>query len=436
MHHGRPIDMLTLIRDAYIVTQNAERQLVRGDILVRDGVIEQVGGTVKGSADVEIHASGDIVIPGLINTHTHVSMSILKGIADDMPFPQFLDRTFKVDAERTERDIEAGAAQGCLEMIRSGTTTFVDLYYSQDVIARAVDRSGIRGILGWAVLDQEFTTQQGVPLENCARFHREFRGRPRIYPAVGLQGVYVCSTQTFLAARDYALENDLLLTFHLSETRKEVSDCKRKEGKRPGDYLSSIGFFNDHCIAAHSAWLTINEVREMGSAGAKVSTCPVSNMKLATGGVAPIPEMLQNDVTVSIGTDGSTTNNSLDMFGEMKILSLLQKSSRWDPTVLPAQKVLDLATIDAARAVRMDHLIGSIEVGKRADLVIMDGKAANLRPSRPSTIVSNLVYSSFGTNVKTVLCDGAVVMRDGKVVTMNEERTLAEAEDAARALLG
>jgi len=285
-------------------------------------------------------------------------------------------------------------------------------------------------------LDQEYTTQKGVPLDNCARFHREFRGRPRIYPAVGLQGVYVCSTQTFLSARDYALENDLLLTFHLSETRKEVSDCKRKEGKRPGDYLASIGFLNDHCVAAHSAWLTINEVRGLASSGAKVSTCPVSNMKLATGGVAPIPEMLQHGVTASIGTDGSTTNNSLDMFGEMKVLSLLQKSSRWDPTVLPAQKVLDLATIDAARAVRMDGLIGSIEVGKRADLIILDGRAPNLRPSRPSSMVSNIVYSSFGTNVKTVLCDGKIVMRDRKMITMDEERTLSEAEDAARALLG
>jgi len=428
--------MLTLIRDANIVTQNAERQIIRGDLMVRDGTIEQVGGTVRGSADVEIDAAGDIVIPGLINTHTHVSMAILKSIADDLPFPQFLNKVFAVDAKRTERDIRAGAAQGCVEMIRSGTTTFLDLYYSEDIIAKAVDQAGIRGILGWAVLDQQFTTQSGDPLENCKRFHQQFKGRERIYPAVGLQGVYVCSTETFLGARDYALENDLLLTFHLSETRKEVSDCKRKEGKRPGDYLSSIGFLNDHCVAAHAAWLTINEVRALAAAGTKVSTCPCSNMKLATGGVAPLPEMFQNGVTVSVGTDGSTTNNSLDLFGEMKTLSLLQKANRWDPTVLPAQKVLDLATIEAARAVRMDHLIGSIEVGKRADLVILNGKAANLRPARADTIVSNLIYSSRGGNVKTVLCDGRAVMLDGVVTTMDEEKVLLDAEDAANSLLG
>ena len=341
-----------------------------------------------------------------------------------------------MDERRTEKDILAGARQGCVEMLRSGTTTFVDLYYAQDIIARAVEEMGIRGILGWAVLDPEFTTQSGTPMDNCKRFHQSHRGSSRVVPAVGLQGVYVCSTETFLDAREYALANDLLLTFHLSETRKEVSDCKRKEGKRPADYLDSIGFLNDHCLAAHSAWLTMNEVRQLAHAGTKVSSCPVSNMKLATGGVAPIPEMLQNDVTVSIGTDGSTTNNSLDMFGEMKTLALLQKSSRWDPAVLPAQKVLDLATIDAAHAVRMGDSIGSIEVGKRADMVILDGAAANLRPLRPDNIVSNLVYSSCGLNVKTVLCDGVVVMEDRQLVSVDEEEVLNTAEEAARELLG
>ncbi len=427
--------MRTLIKDAYIVTQDPSREIIQGDILVEDGLILKVG-KVYDSADREIDASGDIVIPGLINTHCHVSMAILKGIVDDLPFDRFLERVFQVDERRTEKDILAGARQGCVEMLRSGTTTFVDLYYAQDIIARAVEEMGIRGILGWAVLDPEFTTQSGTPMDNCKRFHQSHRGSSRVVPAVGLQGVYVCSTETFLDAREYALANDLLLTFHLSETRKEVSDCKRKEGKRPADYLDSIGFLNDHCLAAHSAWLTMNEVRQLAHAGTKVSSCPVSNMKLATGGVAPIPEMLQNDVTVSIGTDGSTTNNSLDMFGEMKTLALLQKSSRWDPAVLPAQKVLDLATIDAAHAVRMGDSIGSIEVGKRADMVILDGAAANLRPLRPDNIVSNLVYSSCGLNVKTVLCDGVVVMEDRQLVSVDEEEVLNTAEEAARELLG
>ena len=215
-----------------------------------------------------------------------------------------------------------------------------------------------------------------------------------------------------------------------------MADCKKKEGRRPADYLASINFLNDHCLAAHSAWLTVGEIRQLARTGTKVSTCPVSNMKLATGGVAPLPEMLQNGVVVSMGTDGSTTNNCLDMFGEMKVLSLLQKSSRWDSTVLPAQQVLDLATIEAARAVRMEDRLGSIEIGKQADLVIMDGRSANLRPMRPESIVSNLVYASCGLDVKTVLCDGNVVVENHRMVSVDEESVLSDAEAAARELLG
>ena len=257
----------------------------------------------------------------------------------------------------------------------------------------------------------------------------------RCYPAIGLQGVYVCSTETFLRAKELSQKEDMLMTFHLSETRKEVSDCKKKEGKRPADYLYDIGLLDDHCIAAHAAWLTIGEVRKLAAAGTKVSTCPVSNMKLATGGVAPLPEMSSAGVTTSIGTDGSTTNNSLDMFAEMKTLALLQKSSRWDPTVLPAQKVLDMATIEAAKAVRMP-MLGSIEVGKLADLVIMNGRSADLRPLRPDTIVSNLVYSCSDHDVRTVICDGRTIMEDWKVLTLDEEEVLSRGEEAAKQLLG
>jgi 5-methylthioadenosine/S-adenosylhomocysteine deaminase len=427
--------MRTVIRNGHIVTQNPSRQIVKGDILVEDGRIAGIG-EVRGSADREIDATGDIVIPGLVNTHSHVSMSILKGQIDDLPFDRFLDRGFDIDARRTEGDILAGARQGCMEMLLSGTTTFVDLYYAQDVIARAVEETGIRGILGWAVLDAQYTTQSGTPLDNAKRFHRSHSGRSRVIPALGLQGVYVCSTETFLGAKEYALDNDLLLTFHLSETRKEVVDCKNKEGKRPADYLAGIDFLNDHCLAAHSAWLTMAEIRQLARTGAKVSTCPVSNMKLATGGVAPLPEMFQNGVTVSIGTDGSTTNNCLDMFREMRVLSLLQKSNRWDPTVLPAQQLLDLVTIEGARAIRMEDRIGSIEVGKQADLVIMDGRSANLRPLRPENMISNLVYSACGADVKTVLCDGEVVVEDHRMTTVDQEKVLADGEAAARSLLG
>jgi len=426
--------MSIVVRDAWIVTQNPSRDVVRGDVLIEGGVIRQVG-KVKSGADIEIEAHGDVILPGLINTHTHVAMALMRGVADDLPFSDFLSRTFSIDSKRTPKDIKCGAALGCLEMIRGGTTTFVDLYYSEDVIAGAVEASGLRGVLCWAVLDQEFTTQNDVPMHNCRRFCESFRDRERIIPAVGLQGVYVCSSRTFSEARDYADENGLILHFHLSETRKEVNDLKNKEGMRPVEYLSKIGFLGKKCLAAHAAWLTLNEVRILGRSGTSISTCPVSNMKLATGGVAPIPEMMRAGVNVSVGTDGSTTNNSLDMFGEIKTLGLLQKSSRWDPSILRAQQLLDFATIAGAKAIGLESSIGSIEVGKKADIVIMDGKAPNLNPLRPENLISNVVYSSSCQNVRTVICEGRLIMKDWKVLTLDDEKVVGAALDNARELM-
>ncbi|MCU0861090.1 MAG: amidohydrolase family protein [Methanomassiliicoccales archaeon] len=423
-----------LIKGGTVVTQNAKREVLQGDVLIEDGRIAQVG-KVRGSADEVIDAAGDVVMPGLVNAHTHVAMTLMKGIADDMPFGDFLDRVFAADAHREERDLELGTKLGCLEMIRSGTTTFVDMYYSEDVIAKAVEQAGLRGVLCWAVLDQRFTTQKGVPLDNCKRFFHSHRGREKVIPGIGLQGVYVCSEETFMASREFALEKGLLLHFHLSETRKEVYDHKASTGRRPAEWLERIGFLGRQCLAAHSAWLTINEVRALARAGASIASCPVSNMKLATGGVAPIPEMLAEGVNVSLGTDGSTTNNSLDMFGEMKTLSLLQKCSRWDPTVAKAQQVLDFATVNGAKAIGLGHELGSIEAGKRADVIILDGKSPNLRPLLPGNVVSNVVYSANAGNVRTSICGGQVLMRDRQVLTLHEGEVLMAAESTALELL-
>lgn len=424
--------MSLLIKDATIVTQDKERRVIRGDVLIEDDKIAAIG-DFRSKADEVIDAKGDIVMPGLINTHTHVAMSVMKAVADDVTFPKFLDATFAIDSNRMETDLRAGSMLGMCEMIRSGTTAFVDLYYSQDVIAGAVDEAGIRGVLCWAVLDEEFTTQKGVPLENCKRFHDQFKGKDRVTPGIGLQGVYVCSTETIQAANELSEKEGMLLHMHLSETRKEVYDHKKQHGKRPVDYLEEIGVLSERVLAAHSAWLTMNEVRALGRNKCSISSCPVSNMKLATGGIAPIPEMLAAGVNVTVGTDGSTTNNSLDMFGEMKVLSLLQKASRWDPTVLPAQQVLDFATVNAAKAIGMPDL-GSIEVGNKADLVVLDGSAPNLRPLTLRNAVSNIVYSANAGNVKTVLCDGNVVMKNWDILTMDEGAIAEESEDALRYL--
>jgi Cytosine deaminase and related metal-dependent hydrolases len=426
--------MIKVVRDAWIVTQNSRREIIKGDVVIDGEKIVSVGPRYNGTADVEIEASGDIVIPGLINTHTHVAMTVMRGAVDDVPFSDFLSRVFTIDSERTDEDIGIGTKLGCMEMIRSGTTTFVDMYYSEDVIAEATKEAGLRGVLCWCVLDEDKTTQNGNPLQNCMRFHDRFKNERKIIPGAALQGVYVCNEETCKATKEYSDREKIPLTLHLSETRGEVNEHRRKTGKRPGEWLAECGIFGERTIAAHSAWMTMREVRLMAESGMSIATCPVSNMKLATGGVAPIPEFQEHGVNVSIGTDGSTTNNSLDLFSEMKILGLLQKSSRWDPTVTRAQELLDFATINGAKAIGMSDKLGSIEPGKFADIVILDGKAPNLRPLLLENIVSNIVYSSSSGNVKTVMCQGDVLMHNRNTITMNSEEILSASEDIWRVL--
>ena len=426
--------MITAIRNAWIVTQNASRDIIRGDVVIDGEKIVSVGPEYKGTADREIDATGDIVMPGMINTHTHVAMSVMKGVVDDLTFPDFLDKVFKIDSDRTDYDLDIGTKVGCMEMIRSGTTTFMDLYYSEDVIAKATQQAGIRGVLCWCCLDEDKTTQKGNPVQNCKNFYSKFKGERKIVPGVGLQGVYVCDEETCVGAKEFSDEVEAPMNFHLSETRGEINDHKKKTGKRPGEWLADLGVFGPRGVAAHSAWLTMREVKAMGDAGMSISSCPVSNMKLATGGVAPVPEFIRNGVNVSIGTDGNTTNNSLDMFAEMKTLGLLQKASRWDPTVATAQELLDFATINGAKAVGMEKRIGSLEPGKYADVVILDGKAPNLRPLLADNIVANIVYSGNSLNVKTVFCQGDLVVDDRRITTIDAEAVLAESEDAWKSL--
>ncbi len=426
--------MITVFRDAWIVTQNANRDVLIGDVVVDGEKIVSVGPKYNGTGDREIDCKGDIIIPGLINTHTHIAMTVMKGVVDDLLFPDFLDKTFKIDSDRTDADLALGTKLGCMEMMLSGTTTFVDFYYSEDVVAKATQEAGLRGVCCWCCLDEDKTTQKGNPVQNCKNFYSKFKGERKIVPGVSLQGVYVCSEDTCVEAKAFSDEVQCPITMHLSETRGEVNEHKRLTGKRPAEWLSDIGVLGPRMITAHSAWLTQREVKLMGDAGMSVSSCPMSNMKLATGGVAPVPEFNKYGVNVSLGTDGSTTNNTLDMIMEMRVLGLLQKSSRWDPTVTPAQELLDIVTINGAKAIGMQDQLGSIEPGKYADLVVLNGKDPNLRPFVRENIIANLAYSLESQNVKTVMCQGDIVVENRNITTLDKDALLAQSEDAWKTL--
>jgi 5-methylthioadenosine/S-adenosylhomocysteine deaminase len=407
--------------------------VVRGDLRVEEGRITSVGGRAE-RAEEEVDATGFAVVPGFVNAHTHVAMSVLRGIADDRELAGFLETLFAVDARRTESDVEAGARAGIAEMLLSGTTSFLDLYYFEDAVARAVESLGVRGFLGWAVLDPELTTQRGKPTDNARAFIDRWKGRPLVTPLVAPQGVYVCGKETWLAAREIADRTQTLVHYHLAETRREVHEHQAKTGRRPVVWLEEIGFLGPRSVAAHCVWLTGEEISLLARREVGIAHCASSNLKLASGGMAPVVELRAAGATVGIGTDSVASNNSLSMLREMHIAGLVQKNQRWDATVLSAQELLDLATRDGARLLGRESDLGSLEAGKRADFSLFRLDHPTLLPARPEAIVSHLVYSAAEEAVDSVYVEGVPVVRH-RALTRGDWTTIRrDGEAAAEAL--
>jgi len=423
-----------LIRDTTVVTQDAKRAIVKGDILIEGGKVAQVG-KVKAKADMTMDGRRFVAIPGLVNAHCHIAMHVMRGVADDLQLEAFLDKTFAIDARRQSSDIEAGARLGALELVKTGTTSFIDLYYDQDAVARGTSSLGLRSFLGWAVLDEKFTTQKGNPVANAEAWAGRAHSFPLVEPVVAPQGVYVCNEETYAKAKELAERKQLLLHTHLSETRPEVYNHRKAHGARPVEWLDKIGFLSPRLSAAHCVWLTMHELDLMAKSGMSAVHCPASNMKLASGGVSPLPEMFSRKINVALGTDGVSSNNSVNMFEEMKHAALLQKATRWDARVLNAQQVFDMATLGGAAALGRAGQLGSIEVGKLADIVLVDRSKPSLAPMHEGNIISNLVYSGGSDIVDTVIVDGHIVVKAGRSTEVDELQVVREAESAALDLL-
>ncbi len=429
-----PTPPATVFRGAVLVTQDPHRRVLRGDLRVEGGRISHVGDRAPTEGAEVVDAGDFAIVPGFINTHAHVAMAPLRGIADDRDLAGFLETLFAVDARRTEEDLEAGAAAGIAEMLLSGTTTFLDLYYGEDAVAREVERLGIRGYLGWAVLDPELTTQKGRPLDNAREFIHRWKGHDRIHPLVAPQGVYVCDRETWLGAKELAAREGTLVHYHLSETRREVHEHEAKTGERPAIWLHSIGFLDAGQVAAHGVWLTRREVQLLAERRVGVAHCASSNLKLATGGVAPVVELREAGAAVGLGTDSVASNNSLSMLREMHVAGLLQKHHRWDAAALPAGTLLDLATIEGARLLGAERELGSLEVGKRADLLLVRLDHPTLVPARPEAIISHLAYSASEETVDSVYVDGIPVVRGRRLLTAEWSDLRHRAEAAADSL--
>jgi 5-methylthioadenosine/S-adenosylhomocysteine deaminase len=424
----------TVFRDALVVTQDRERRVVRGDVRIEGGRFTHVGPGASTEGAEVVDARRFAMVPGFVNAHTHVAMGPLRGLADDRDLGGFLERLFAVDAKRTEADVEAGALAGVAEMLLTGTTSFLDLYYFEDAAARAVDSLGARGFLGWAVLDPELTTQKGAPLDNASAFLERWRHHPRIQPLVAPQGVYVCNESTWMGAKELAERHHTLVHYHLSETRREVHEHEAKTGLRPPLWLDKIGFLGPDQVAAHGVWLMRREIETLAKRSVGVAHCPSSNMKLATGGVAPVREMRECGVTVGLGTDSVASNNSLSMLREMHVAGLLQKHQTWDAAVLPAQVLLDMATVEGARLLGRSEELGSIELRKRADFSLVRLDHPSMVPARPEALVSHLAFSASEEAVDSVYVEGECVVRHRELVRRPWEPIRLGAEAAAQSL--
>jgi 5-methylthioadenosine/S-adenosylhomocysteine deaminase len=416
-----------LIKNAdYVLTQNPKRQILKNvSIYVEDSKIVEIG-KPKVKADFIINGKNKIILPGLINTHTHLGMTILRGKLDDMELHEWLKKSWALESKLTKKDVYYSSLVGCVEMIMNGITCFHDMYYFGDSVLKATDESGMRGIFSQAILDTpilEFKTLDQA-LKLTIDLKKRWGKNERTMVNLGPHAIYTCSKETLIKTKQFADENKLSIHTHLSETKKEVEDCIQKTGMRPVEYLENIGFLSSDVMAAHCCWLTEKEMEILKKNEVKVSHNPVSNMK-TTAGIAPIPEMIKHNICIGLGTDSAASNNCLDLFQEMKVAALIHKVNKHDPITVPAKKVLDFATIDGARALGLENQIGSIEIGKRADIISVDLKKPHLQPTfEEQTVLSNLVYSAKGYDVCDVICDGKVLMKDRKLLMVDEEKIL------------
>lgn len=382
----------------------------RTDIYVEGNEIESIGN--GGKKDVVVDGRGKAAVPGLINAHTHAAMTLLRGLADDMNLQEWLEKNiWPIEAKMTEDDVFWGSKLACLEMIKSGTTCFNDMYWHLGGTYKATHEMGIRGVLSSVLIDR-FTPEKGNELRRTVeREVREYGKSPLVRISIGPHAIYTVTEETLRWTKEFSDKNDLLVHFHLSETKKEVDDCVKEHGKRPVEYLNDIGFLGENLVCAHCVWLTQHEMQLLAENRVKVAHCPTSNMKLSVGGALDYRGLRNAGVTVSLGTDGCSSNNSLDMFESMKFAALLAKMSYNDPTLLSAPEAFRMATQDAAWAMKLNA--GEIREGRLADIVLIDLKKPGLTPMH--NLTSNLVYSAHGDCVDTVICDGKVIMEDGRV---------------------
>jgi len=432
----RPVGLVVI--GGTVLTQDAvHRTLSPGALAINGTDIVDVDApaaiAAKFAAAETIDARADVILPGLINTHTHAPMVMYRGLADDMALMDWLQKyIFPAEAKTVSPElVRIGTRLAALEMIESGTTTFADMYYFEEEIAKVTIEAGLRGVLGETIIEFPVADAK-TPIEGLARAERyikEFKDNGLVVPAVAPHALYTNSKTTLIAAADMGRRYGVPVLIHFSETEDEIRSARDQFKMTPAAYLESIGFWGPKTLAAHGVWVTDEDIAILKRRGVGIAHNPESNMKLASG-AAPVGKYLAAGVALGLGTDGAASNNDLDMFEAMRQASFLAKHATHDPTAVSARAALDMATIGGARALQMDRLIGSLETGKRADLITVAMNAARQTPMYDP--VSHLVYVTRGDNVRTTIVNGKVLMKDRQVRTLNRETVIADANRLAQ----
>jgi 5-methylthioadenosine/S-adenosylhomocysteine deaminase len=417
--------MSILIRNGLVI-YGENLEVVKADVLIEGNRLVEVRRGISEGADTVIDATGRVVSPGFVNLHTHSPMGLLRGLADDLPLMDWLEKhIWPREAKLTREDIKVGAYLGALEMIRGGTTTFLDMYFHMDAVAEAVEEAGLRGFLGYGMIDLGDPDRTEKEVKEALREMEaiEKLNSERVHFVFAPHAPYTCSLALLREVRELASEHSKLITIHVNETMTELGKIQERYGKSPVVLLDDIGFLGSDVIVAHGVWLDTRDVSILARKGVTVAHNPGSNMKLASG-VMPLEKLLNAGVNIGLGTDGSASNNNLDMLEEMKLAALLHKVHNLDPTVADAKTVFKMATLNGAKALRLNA--GVIKEGYLADIAIINFNRPHLRPI--NNVISHLVYSANGNDVETTIVDGKILMLDGEVLTLDEERIIDEAE--------
>jgi 5-methylthioadenosine/S-adenosylhomocysteine deaminase len=426
-----------IVTGRFVITENDARQVLSPGSVAIDGdtilAVDAPDAVARRFTAAEtIAATDDVVLPGLINTHTHAPMVMYRGLADDLALMDWLNQyIFPAEAKTVSPEmVRIGTRLAALEMIESGTTTFADMYYFEEEIAKATREAGLRGVLGETIIQFPVADAKtpADALARAERFINEFKNDKLIVPAVAPHAMYTNDASTLKASAALGRKYDVPVLIHLAETEDELRISRQQHQMTPAAYLDSIGFWGPKTLAAHGVWVDDADIAVLKRHGIGVSHNPESNMKLASG-TAPVVKYLKEGIALGLGTDGAASNNDLDMFEAMRQASFLAKHASHDPTAVPAKVALDLATRGGAHALGMEGQIGSLEPGRRADLITVSVSAARQTPLYDP--VSHLVYTTRGDDVRTTIVNGVVLMRDRKVRTLDRAAVIADANRLA-----